>query len=703
MTSVLLPTQPSLLIARNSPFIHRDLSWLQFNERVLAEARLNSNPLLERTKFLSISASNLDEFFMIRISSLNRGILAAQKTNPQKEAHTTRIRNNLLEAVLGFGRKQADTLDLLAGSLAQEKIHIVRNAKPGQESFEIGKTFFKDKILPTLFLPEPFDIPDVYSLSNLQMAAIHDRFWFKIPKSLPAAYVHTSKSGETYFFFLDDLLLTHLSETFDYQSPLVLIRLTRDGDLKVDFEKEDTASIPDVIQSGLRTREKGRPVRIQYLGTPDPALLHRLAHRLKFLPAQIQPAPRSLVLHGLWSLFQHPLSSWEKIQSPKFTGFIPESLSSSARIFEQLKQRDYLLHHPYDSFDSFVTWIKTACADPKVERIEQTVYRVDALSPIMGELKAAAKRKKIRVLIELRARFDELNNLRLADELKKAGVEVGFGFGKLKLHAKIALVTRIENGAPTLYTHLSTGNYNATTAQTYTDLALLTSNPEIGADARHFFDTVWMGKVPTQFRQLVSAPLKLHKKLLTLIDSETEAARGGKEARIFAKVNALVDQDVIQKLYDASNAGVSIDLVVRGACSLIPGVKGLSERIRVVSIVDRYLEHSRIYYFGTTKALYLSSADWMPRNFFSRLEIAFPVLDPRIYRFLEQVVIPTYLLDSVKARELSPGGLWKKRSAKLPQGPIVPWLLERKSIRAQSLFEELSTTKYKGTLLHRAE
>lgn len=702
MAPVLLPTQPSLLINRNEPFIHRDLSWLQFNERVLAEARLASNPLLERVKFLAITASNLDEFFMIRISALNRSIANARKTDPKKEHRVHRIRDNLLEAVLRFSRKQAETLELLTTALQTEKIYIVRDSKESDPSYQIGKDLFKSEILPNLVLPEPFSFQQLNSLENLQFAAIHDKFWFKIPKSLQTVFVRPQKSGEIFVFFLDDLILNHLPTSFDYQSPLLVVRMTRDGDLQVDFEKSDTASIPDVVQSSLRVRDRGKPVRLQYYGLLHPNLAQKFLHYLKFQPNQMQMAPTSFFLQGLWGLVNHPLhksSESAALKAPIFKPFVPLTFRNTSKVFEQLQARDYLLHHPYDSFDAFINWIKAACSDPKVEMIEQTVYRVDTLSPIMGELKAAAKKKKIRVMIELRARFDELNNLHLADDLKKAGVEVGFGFGKLKLHAKIALVTRIEEFGPRLYTHLSTGNYNAATAQIYTDLALLTSNPDFGADARHFFDTIWTGKVPTQFKQLVSAPLRLHKRLLTLIEAETEAAKAGRAARIVAKVNALVDETVIQKLYEASNAGVNIDLIIRGACSLIPGVKGLSERIRVISLVDRYLEHSRIYYFGDSKVLYLSSADWMPRNFFSRLEIAFPILDPRIYSFLEEVVIPTYLLDSTKAKELSPEGIWKKRFSRNPEGPILPSLLDKKSIRAQSLFEEMATNEYRGVLL----
>jgi polyphosphate kinase len=282
-----------------------------------------------------------------------------------------------------------------------------------------------------------------------------------------------------------------------------------------------------------------------------------------------------------------------------------------------------------------------------------------------------------------------MNNLKLADELRKAGVEVCFGFGKLKIHAKLALVTKIENNKEFYYTHLSTGNYHSGNARAYTDLAILTANQDIGRDAKYFFDKVSKGELPTKFKILQAAPSKLHKTLLRLIDIEIMAAKEKKQARIFAKVNALVEEQIIEKLYEASKAGVKVDLVVRSACSLVPGVKGLSENIQVMSIVDRFLEHSRIYYFENSKSIYLSSADWMQRNFFNRMEIAFPILDQRIFNYIKDTVITVTLNDTVKSYELTPQGTWKKR------------VLGSKKIRSQFFFEECAKNGYKNTALEK--
>lgn len=694
-----LPTLRSLLQEKNVPLIHRDLSWLQFNERVLEEARQSSNPLLERLKFLSISASNLDEFFMIRFASLGRAINAERRKQPTQTGglrHLMRIRFSLLETVVKFVARQTETLDLLAVELESEGIFIVRRAKAMTSAFAGGKRVFEEQILSKLAPPSALNFQQLQTLDNLQMAAIVDGgLFFKIPLGLASAVVHSDESGH-FVFFLDDLLGCHLGRTI-YPSAhqrfgTTLLRLTRDAEWTMDFESEDPESIPDLVRYGLGGREKGRAVRLQYAGDLPDGFFHQCILALKLNADQVFPAPDTLCLHGLWSAV-HSLS--ERLAPrpvfvyPTLSPCIPKAMGNSENFFATLKERDFLLHHPYDSFDAFVESIATACKDPNVTLIEQTVYRMGNLSPLIHVLKEAAAHKKVRIVIELRARFDEANNLSLADDLRKAGIEVAYGFGKLKLHAKITLITRNEPNGQKWYTHLSTGNYNASTARQYTDLAVWTANPEIGADARHFFDAIHQSQVPQSFKHLVLAPTRLHRRLLSLIHSEIESAKGKQPARIFAKVNALVDKGVIESLYRASQAGVNIDLVVRGACSIIPGVQGLSENIRVISIVDRFLEHSRIYYFESSKTMYLSSADWMPRNFFSRLEIAFPVLDEKIYSYLQQVVIPTYLQDTLKARELTFHGTWKRRTTRSKTAPI----------RSQFVFMDLANKSYRGTPL----
>jgi len=697
MSPVSLPTPPSLLSAPDRPLIHRDLSWLQFNQRVLDEARDHSNPLLERLKFLSISSSNLDEFFMIRVASLGRAIGIAERQGNQRVVRShKRVRASIFKSVEKLIRAQETVFDELAKALKVQGVYLVTRIDPTLQSPEFlsaALETFQTEIMPKLEGPRVFHPSRLSQLGNLGLvAAFPNGVAFHLPKGLAPTYVRPIAGGGHAVLFLDHLLVAYLGAAFHLEGVPGLVRLTRDGDFSVEIQEEDSESIPDRVRSGLSTRDRGRPVRLQ-ASTSMPAVhLDKARAALKLDQLQIFGPGRSLGLHGLWSVVQSlraAKSESPELFFPEFKPLIPSPLRSKETIFESLRGQDFLLHHPYDSFDAYQSWIEAACDDPKVTQIEQTVYRVDAVSPVIEALKAAAKKKRIRVVIELRARFDELNNLRLAEELSRAGVEVAFGFGKLKLHAKVALVTREENGVVTHYTHLSTGNYNAATARQYTDLAVFTARPEIGADAKHFFDSVCMGKIPTQFKTLVSAPTRLHKRILGLIETETQAAELGRKARIIAKVNALVDETIIEALYRASRAGVQVDLIVRGACSLIPGVPGLSENIRVISIVDRYLEHSRVYYFESTRSMYLSSADWMPRNFFSRLELSFPILDERLFKYLAETVLPVYFLDNVKARELSHDGAWRPRTA--TGAP--------KNLRCQFYFSELARNEYEGTAL----
>lgn len=701
-----LPTLHQLLTEPGRPLIHRDLSWLQFNERVLSEARNNDTPLLERIKFLAISASNLDEFFMIRFASLRSSISQARRQGQaEREEALIRIRDNILKTVGEFTFKQAATLELLQKQLLQNKIQIVTKLKLDDQLVPEARAIFETEILPHIGHPREHGLHRLGQLENLQMGYVFSSGMFiPIPRSLPQVFVNDQNSKRIKAFVLDELLMRFLPELFGTKETLGALRLTRDGDIPIELENDDYGSIPDRVRSSLSSREKGRPVRLQYRGEIFDHLLGEVLNFFKLEPQQSFPAPHSLSISGLWTLVKATADrpSCKKLVYAPLRPFVPPVFKKKESLFEKLKEKDLIFHHPYDSFDAYVEWIRIASEDPQVEVIQQTVYRMDALSPVIDLLQKAAKKKKVRVVIELRARFDELHNLSLAEKLRSAGVEVAFGFGRLKIHAKLALVTRREGGELVHYTHLSTGNYNATTARQYEDLAILTANPDFGTDAMHFFDSVFSRKVPSAFRKLVSAPRDLHRRLQALIESETRAASEGRPARIVAKVNALVDEGMIEKLYQASQAGVQIDLIVRGACSLVPGVPGLSENIRVMSVIDRFLEHSRIYYFEHSRALFLSSADWMPRNFFSRLELAFPVVDPSVFDFISKIVIGAYLSDVGRSKKLLPQGVWKKRSSSdvdKKTFSLIEKLTENKSVRVQFFFAELTNKKYKNTTL----
>lgn len=692
-----LPTLSYLLSKPGQPLIHRDLSWIQFNDRVLAEARSKQNPVLSRLKFLSISASNLDEFFMIRFASLARS-LSNTKIDSSRES-IARVHATVLESVRKFGIRQATTLDLLRKEGEAYRVYVHQKTSKGSPAFELGRKIFLEKVLPHLEARNAYTHQQISELANLQMLVYFNQdIWLKVPRSLPAVFSEIDEAKDRMdLFFLDELLLSHLDAMRPLKEKPGIFRVTRDSDFTLDLAGGDTESIPDLVRKNISSREKGRLVRLQWTGTFPPGFVDEACDQLKLDLRQCFRAPGTLCLHGL---FGFVLSVPDKLgrragfQNPHLKVTMPGPFKEERRkqLFTSLQKIDFLFHQPYDSFDAFTNWLKTAAEDPDVTQIEQTIYRTDSDLRIVEQLKrAAAAKKKVKVVLELRARFDESNNLRVAEELARAGCDVLFGFGNLKLHAKVTLVTRREGDQTKLYTHLSTGNYNAKTARQYTDLSLFTGNPEIGEDARHFFDSVYKKEVPSSFKHFLTAPTKLHARMRALIKAETEAARAGKPARIVAKVNALVDEKIIEDLYTASQSGVKIDLNVRGACSLIPGVKGLSENIRVISIVDRFLEHSRIYWFQSSGALYLSSADWMPRNFFSRLEIAFPVLDKRLYKFVSEVLLPGYLRDNVRARRLTARGVWEKVTSTPPLH------------RAQWYFEELATSHYKATPLYDKE
>lgn len=690
-----LPTLPSLLSGPNLPFIHRDLSWLQFNERVLLNTRASSgHPFMERVKFIAISATNLDEFFMIRFASLNREVGKVQGKPSASMERKIEIHSTLLENIAEFGAKQAEALDAVTPDLETFGVHIVRKVEEQPRYREVAEQAFKEQLFATLPPPQKFHYNFLSGLENGQLGIYFPSgYWVPVAKAMPPVVSVRMGDKDIAWFFSDDLLMSFAPGAFHLDQECSAVRMTRDSDFTVDIaEAEDPVTIPTVVMSGVRARERGAPVRLQYRGNLTEDFHAKAMRTLKLKSQQLFPSAGSLLLHGLWKVVKETppeLADRPEVNYPVLKSRVPKPLREGKNAFDLLRQRDYLLHHPYDSFETFADWMSVACEDKDVTCIEQTIYRTDAGSRMVEILKAAAKRKRVRVYIELRARFDELNNLSLADELKRAGCEVGFGLGDLKLHAKITLITRKEGETEVLYTHLSTGNYNASTARAYTDLAILTSNPEIGKDARHFFDSVHQRLTPKKFGVLVTAPSALHLRLLDHIFLETEAARAGKKARIVAKVNALVDHTVVEALYNASKAGVKVELIVRGACALIPGIAGLSKNIKVISVVDRFLEHSRMYYFEHQKRIYLSSADWMPRNFFSRLEIAFPVLDPRIFAFLRDTIIPLYLTDNVRAMELTPQGTWKRRVKAFGTDPV----------RAQMRFQELASRDYENTAL----
>lgn len=685
---------PFLELSSNLPLVHRDLSWLQFNERVLAEAQNPSHFLLERVKFLAISASNLDEFFAIRVSSLEKSLLKARRTFDLKKAQRLiEVREHLYKGIRRFGDIQKEILRSLIEELSSQGIFIHLELQRKQPAFLLAREVFETEVAALLPPLIPFSPKLLSGLESLQSAFIlPGGFCLKTPKSLPLLFSRSSSRNQKWdFFFLDHLMLHFINPPLNDRLSAGAFRLTRDGDYEYDLADADSRAVPELIQSKVQTRERGKPIRLQYTGNVSKETLEQVRKSLGLEREQVFSSPETLFLQSLWTLYRSiPVPFGKGALKFNFSKApIPPLFKKTQSLFDKIKEQDLLLHHPYDSFEAVISFVAQAAQDPKVLSIEQTIYRMDPKSPLLDHLKQAAKTKKVKIVIELRARFDELNNLQIASELERAGVQVFYGFGKLKLHAKVILVTRKEGAEICRYTHLSTGNYHTGTAQSYTDLALLTSQEEMGQDARHFFDSIYQQKAPSSFKKWLVAPHRLSNRIHALIEQEIAAAKKGKRARIFVKVNALVDEETIQSLYRASQAGVQIDLVVRGACSLIPGLKGISENIRVISIIDYFLEHSRIYYFESSGGLYLSSADWMPRNFLRRLEIAFPILDKRLLAFIKDVILPAYFRDNTQAKELSSQGTWRSRNTSKRESPF----------RSQFFFRELASKKYEGTPL----
>ena len=671
-------------------FINRDLSWLAFNDRVLDEAADESVPPLERLRFAAIVSSNLDEFFMVRVAEISRLARRYPLRRFPDGLTAAQVLGQLREHVLRQKARQAAILADVLEALRRAGIDI-------HASFEAGDPDLDAEIAPRLpdikyvirrsteplpkLMSEQIQIfvrfPGEYSILTIQE---REQRLLSLP----------SRSGRRRYALVERWLSDRAERFFPRREVIEAFpfKIIREADLR--YRPDDEDSLEEQIAEAVARRSRAKVVRLEvdapsysegalFLATSlglDSAGLYRfdLPLDLRTLAAVGGSRPRV----GLRYKPVRPV--------------MPPPLARRGRLFEVISKSDILLHHPYDSFDSVVDFLKRAARDERVTRIYHTMYRTSRRSPVMEALIEAVRRgKKVTAYIEIKARFDELNNLRWAEELRKAGVRVVRHMGGFKVHSKLTQVFRLEEGVERSYLHLGTGNYHPSTAKQYTDLGLLTAEPTLGADAADYFDALRRRARPAGFRELLVAPVNLHQQVLRLIRAETRVAKSGGEGRIVAKMNALVDPDIIEALYEASSAGVRIELVVRGICCLRPGIKGLSENIRVVSVVDRFLEHSRVYYFraGGIEKVYLSSADWMPRNFYTRYEIAFPVLDAALKRFVRDVVLGVSLADNVKARLLKPDGAYE-RLRPPPDGPVV---------RSQVLFEMLAREGYKGTIL----
>lgn len=670
-------------------FINRELSWLAFNERVLAEARNASLPIHERIKFLSIVSSNLDEFFMVRVAGLKQqasgGIaeLPADGMMPQEQlaAIAERTHQMVTEQYRVWSRE-------LVPLLSANGLHLLAREQLSNEQRAAARQAFQSQVFPAL-TPLAVDpghpFPHLRNKSlNLAMvvrrgdkrrkkdASESSMAVVQVPSVLPRLVSLPSTSG-TAFLLLEELISMHASELFPgfAVEQSCGFRVTRNWDIDVD--EEESIDLLASIQQELRRRDRGAAVRLELDASAPPSIEQLLMGALKLGPQDVYRVSGPLQVSDLTAVGDADPRPENKVEPlvPATPAFMKED-----SIFQAISQKDLLVHHPYESFDPVVRFLEEAADDPNVLAIKQTLYRTTGDSPIGRSLvRASENGKQVAVLVELKARLDEANNIAWARRMEDNGVHVVYGLMGLKTHCKVTLVVRREGNGIRRYVHLGTGNYNPATARIYTDVSLFTARAEIADDVTALFNLLTGYSTQPNWKRLAVAPNTLQTKVLELIERETQKARKGEPARIVGKMNALVDPVTIRALYAASQSGVEIDLLVRGICCLRPGVPGVSDKIRVISIVDRFLEHARVFAFGTGAAtdVFISSADWMPRNFHRRVEVMAPVEDPQLKQRLLDEVVGIGLKDNVKARQLQPDGTYAPR----------PLALDGQTIRSQ--------------------
>ncbi|MDP3235337.1 MAG: polyphosphate kinase 1 [Myxococcales bacterium] len=676
-------------------FINRELSWLAFNERVLAEARNATLPIHERIKFLSIVSSNLDEFFMVRVAGLKQqatgGIaeLPADGMIPQEQlaAISDRAHQMVTEQSRVWTRElvpllSANGLNLLTrDDLTAEQKVAARQAFQTQVfpaltplAVDPGHPFphLRNKSLNLAMVVRRGDRRRKKEATESSMAVV------QVPSVLPRLVTMPTTTGSA-FLLLEELISMHASDLFPgfAVEQSFTFRVTRNWDIDVD--EEESIDLLASIQQELRRRDRGAAVRLEIDDSATPAIETMLTNALKLSPSDVYRVQGPLQVSDLTAM-----SDVDQRPENRVEVFVPAqpAFMKEDSIFAAISQRDLLVHHPYESFDPVVRLLEEAADDPNVLAIKQTLYRTTGDSPIGRALvRASENGKQVAVLVELKARLDEANNIAWARRMEDNGVHVVYGLIGLKTHCKVTLVVRREGNGIRRYVHLGTGNYNSATARSYTDVSLFTARPEMADDVTALFNLLTGYSTQPNWKRLAVAPNTLQTRVLELIEREAQKAKKGEPARIIGKMNALVDPVTIRALYAASQAGVEIDLLVRGICCLRPGVPGVSERIRVISVVDRFLEHARVFSFGTGPAtdVFISSADWMPRNFHRRVEVMAPVEDPALKLRLLDEVMGLGLKDNVKARQLQPDGSYLPR----------PLALDGQTIRSQTMMLEL--------------
>ncbi len=662
-------------------FLNRELSLLDFQGRVLEEALDENNPPLERAKFMAFVGNNLDEFFMVRVAGLKKQIAAGVVDVPPDGMTPAEQLAAIRKVTLGLMTEAQESFqnDLIP-LLDKKGVHIKNYADLTQKQKENTDSYFSEVIFPVL-TPMAFDpghpFPHISNLSlNLAVLIRDDQDHFariKVPGTLPRLVPIKRSSGSVrrdgtvphhhYFVWLEQVIAANLDSLFPGMEVIEShpFRITRDADMII--QELEASDLLESIEQGVRQRRFGSVVRVTVNKEMPRHIRDILIENLQMDRNDMYTLEGPLGLSSLMSLYQ--VERFD-LKDHSFVPSIPESLkgeSYDGNIFAAIRQKDILVHHPYDSFIPVVDFLKLAAKDPDVYAIKQTLYRTGSNSPVIKALLDAREvGKQVAVLVELKARFDEESNIGWARTMERQGVHVIYGLLGLKTHSKIALIVRKEGEHIRRYVHLATGNYNAVTALSYEDIGMFTCDEKIGADATELFNYLTGYSAKQDYRKLIVAPVNLRERMTALIEREVEHQQNGEQGHLIFKMNSLVDKRMIKALYKASMAGVKIDLIVRGMCCLRPGIKGISDNIRVLSVVGRFLEHSRIYYFrnGGKEEIYLGSADLMPRNINNRVEVLFPIEDSNIIRYLRDDVLAEYQNDNVKARLMDSDGVYHR-------------------------------------------
>jgi polyphosphate kinase len=660
-------------LRRREYFINRELSWLEFNQRVLEEARNRNIPLFERLKFMAIVSSNLDEFFMVRVASLkdqvnvgfNKPDFSGMTAKEQLKRISLRVHKMVYDQYTNLNRS-------IIPKLRDNGIILLNREDLSKEQYDFLEEYFTNVVYPVLTpmavdSSRPFPLILNKSLNIGVLLEIEDEdkdYIFatvQAPSVLPRIIeLPPRKKGAKDIIFLEEIIDMFLDRLFVGQKIICSYpyRITRNADLTIEEEEAEDLLIE--IEKSLKKRKWGEAIRLEVAQNIDERLVRYLKEALGIHKGEIYYINGPIDLTFFFKIYGK--DEYKHLRFKEYEPQVPKDLLGEEDIFEAISKKDILLHHPYESFEPVIEFVKKAAEDPNVLAIKQTLYRVSGDSPIVKALARAAEMgKQVTVLVELKARFDEENNIIWAKRLEKAGCHVIYGLVGLKTHAKITLVVRKENGRIKRYVHLGTGNYNDITAKLYTDIGLFTCNESFGSDASAVFNMLSGYSEPPELYKFDIAPLTLRVRFLNLIRNEAENARKGKEAKIVAKMNSLVDSEIIEALYEASRAGVKIELIVRGICCLRPGIPNISENITVRSIVGRFLEHSRIYYFYNDgkEDLFISSADWMTRNLDRRVELLFPIEDIRLKERIISI-LNIMLNDTIKAMKLKKDGKYKR-------------------------------------------